>query len=107
MEDAIYWLMYLDTFKEAESRFRTARRILIGSAEDGHSIAVMEKIVGSFKRINKLHAGIEELAADILSICKVPNWWHPSTGGHDYIYYGKVAERQDYFEQQVEGSGLA
>jgi hypothetical protein len=94
VEDAIYWLMYLDTFKEAESRFRTARRILIGSAEDGHSIAVMEKIVGSFKRINKLHAGIEELAAEILGICKVPNWWHPSTGGHHYIYHGMVAQRQ-------------
>jgi hypothetical protein len=94
VEDAIYWLMYLDTFKEAESRFRTARRILIGSAEDGHSIAVMEKVVDSFKRINKLHAGIEELATEILRICSVPNWWNPSTGGHDYIYNGMVAQRQ-------------
>src|SRR5437016_4168310 len=34
-EDAVYWLTYLDTFKEPEFRFRTARRILIGSAEDG------------------------------------------------------------------------
>jgi hypothetical protein len=94
MEDAIYWLMYLDTFKEPESRFRTARRILIGSAEDGHSIAVMEKVADSFKRINKPHAGIEELATELVKICKVPNWWNPSTGGHDYIYHGMVAQRQ-------------
>jgi hypothetical protein len=94
VEDAIYWLMYLDTFTEPESRFRTARRMLIGSAEDGHSIAVMEKVVDSFKRINKLHSGIEELAAELVRICKVPNWWNPSTGGHDYIYHGMVAQRQ-------------
>src|SRR6266853_2595640 len=48
MEDAVYWLAYLDTFKEPQSRFRTARRILIGSAEDGHSISVMEHVVDSF-----------------------------------------------------------
>jgi hypothetical protein len=102
-EDAVYWLMYLDTFKEPESRFRTARRILIGSAEDGHSIAVMEKVMGSFKRINKLPVAIEELAAEILRICKVPNWWHPSTGGHDYIYHGMVGERQ-LWQLRVENS---
>jgi hypothetical protein len=93
-EDAVYWLAYLDTFKEPQSRFRTARRILIGSAEDGHSVAVMEKVVDSFKRISKVHAGIEELAAEVVRICKVPNWWHPSTGGHNYIYCGMVGERQ-------------
>jgi hypothetical protein len=94
VEDAVYWLVYLDTFKESQSRFRTARRILIGSAEDGHSIAVMEKVVDSFKRTSKVHAGIEQLAAEVVRICKVPNWWHPSTGGHDYIYHGMVGERQ-------------
>jgi hypothetical protein len=93
-EDAIYWLAYLDTFKEPQSRFRTARRILIGSAEDGDSVVVMEKVVDPFKRISKVHAGIEQLAAEVLRICKVPNWWHPSTGGHDYIYCGMVGERQ-------------
>jgi hypothetical protein len=94
VEDAVYWLVYLDTFKEPQSRFRTARRILIGSAEDGHSISVMEKVVDSFRRISKTHADIEELAAEVLRICKVPNWWHSSTGGHDYIYHGMVGERQ-------------
>src|SRR4051794_35703447 len=33
LDDAIYWLVYLDTFGEAQQRFRTARRLLIGSAE--------------------------------------------------------------------------
>jgi hypothetical protein len=94
VEDAIYWLVCLDTFKEPQSRFRTARRILIGSAEDGHSLSVMNRVVDSFKKISKVHASIEDLAAEILSICRVPNWWNPSTGGHDYIYCGMVGERQ-------------
>jgi SWIM zinc finger len=94
VEDAVYWLAYLDTFKEPQSRFRTARRILIGSAEDGHSISVMEKVVDSFKRISNAQSKLEELATEIVRICNVPNWWNPSTGGHDYIYYGIVAERQ-------------
>lgn len=93
VEDAVYWLVYLDTFKEAQSRFRTARRILIGSAEDGHSISVMEQVVGSFKRISRVQSGLEELATEVVRICKVPNWWHPSSGGHDYIYHGLVGER--------------
>jgi hypothetical protein len=93
-EEAIYWLVYLDTFKEPQHRFRTARRILIGSAEDGHSISVMEHVVDSFKRISKAEAGLEELAAEVLRICKVPNWWHSSTGGHDYIYSGMLGHRK-------------
>jgi hypothetical protein len=94
IEDAIYWLVYLDKFREPESRFRTARRILIGSAEDGHSISVMEHVVGSFKRISKVQANIEDLATEVVRICKVPNWWHPSTGGHDYIYSGMLGHRK-------------
>ena len=51
-------------------------------------------MVDSFKRISKAEAGLEELAAEVLRICKVPNWWHPSTGGHDYIYSGMLAHRK-------------
>lgn len=94
VEDAVYWLVYLDTFKEPQARFRTARRILIGSAEDGHSISVMEHVVESFKKISKAQASIEDLAMEIVRICRVPNWWHPSTGGYDYIYHGMLGERQ-------------
>ena len=94
VEDALYWLVYLDTFKEPEHRFRTARRILIGSAEDGHSVSVMEQVINSFRRISKVQGHLEELAAEVLRICKVPNWWHPSTGGHDYIYFGMLGHRK-------------
>jgi hypothetical protein len=93
-EDAIYWLVYLETFKEPEHRFRTARRILIGAAEDGQSITVMERVVDSFRRISKPKADIEELATEVLRICKVPNWWNPSTGGRDYIYSGMLGHRK-------------
>jgi hypothetical protein len=48
-EDAVYWLIYLDGFPASEkltrkaARFRIARRILIGSAEDGHSMECGKK----------------------------------------------------------------
>ena len=94
VEDAVYWLVYLDTFKEPACRFRTARRILIGAAEDGHSIAVMEQVREAFPRIAKLKTEIHELAAEVVRICKAPNWWHPSTGGPDYIYSSMLGERE-------------
>jgi hypothetical protein len=93
-EDAVYWLIYLDTFKESAHRFRTARRILIGAAEDGHSIAVMEQVRAAFPRIAKPQTELHELAAEAVRICKVPNWWHSGTGGPDYIYSGMTGERE-------------
>ena len=93
LDDAIYWLTYLDTFSDSQHRFRTARRILIGSAEDGHSIAVMERAVESFTRITTLQTSLENLAIGVVRVCRVPNWWHPSSGGHDYIYQGMLGER--------------
>jgi hypothetical protein len=94
MEDAVYWLLYLDTFQEASYRFRTARRLLIGSAEDGHSVAAMEEVVGNFPHICKPHAELMHLVAEAVRICKFPNWWHPGTGGPDYIYSGMVGNRE-------------
>ena len=88
VEDAVYWLVYLDSFPEGQHRIRVARRLLIGSAEDGHSIAVMEKVVDGFRAISKRQAQLRELVAEAVRICKIPNWWHPSTGGPDYIYSG-------------------
>ena len=96
VEDAIYWLVYLNSFKEPQSRFRTARRILIGSAEDGHSIAVMERVVASHKRMSRTDTSLAELASEVIRICKVPNWWSPDSGGHDYIYHGLLGERRLY-----------
>jgi hypothetical protein len=94
VQDAVYWLLYLDTFREAQYRFRTARRLLIGSAEDGHSIVVMEKVLESFPRIARSRTGIQYLAAEAVRICKLPNWWHPDSGGRDCIYNSLVAERE-------------
>ena len=67
--------------------------MLIGSAEDGHSVAVMEKVVDGFRVISKRQTELPELVAEAVRICKIPNWWHPSTGGPDYIYSGMVGER--------------
>jgi len=86
-------LTYLDSFKEQQYRFRTARRLLIGSAEDGHSIRVMEKVAEKFWRMSKSQADLVELSTAALYICKVPNWWHPDTGGPDYIHESLVGER--------------
>jgi hypothetical protein len=71
-----------------------ARRLLIGSAEDGHSIEVMEAVVGNFPQLARARIDILYLAAEALRICKMPNWWHPLSGGKDYIYSGLLAERK-------------
>jgi hypothetical protein len=94
VDDAAYWLLYLIGFPEPQHRFRTARRLLIGAAEDGHSIAVMEKVLGQFPSISKPKTELQNLVAEAVRICKVPNWWHPSTGGSDYIHSGLVALRR-------------
>jgi hypothetical protein len=94
IEDAVYWLVYLDTFREASSRFRIARRLLIGSAEDGHSIEVMETVGANFPQLARQRTDLLYLAAEALRICKLPNWWHPKSGGKDYIYSGLLAERK-------------
>ena len=94
VEDAVYWLVYLDTFPEVQHRIRVARRLLIGSAEDGHSVTVMEKVVDGFRLFSKRQTELQDLVAEAVRICKIPNWWHPSTGGPDYIYSGMVGERE-------------
>ena len=93
-EEAIYWLIYLDHFKEREQRFRIARRLLIGSAEDGHSVAVMEMVRAAFPRIAKRDAPLRELVAEAIRICRLPNWWHPASGGPGYIHSCLMGERE-------------
>jgi hypothetical protein len=92
-DEAVYWLIYLDHFKEREQRFRIGRRLLIGSAEDGHSVAVMEKVRAAFPRISKRDTPLRELVAEAIRICKLPNWWHPASGGPGYIYSCLLGER--------------
>jgi hypothetical protein len=107
-EDAVYWLIYLDGFPESEeltrkaARFRVARRILIASAEDGHSISVMEAVASTFK--SPLQAGYPAGlpgGRDRPHFIKLPNWWNPSTGGHDYIYSNLVGYRQHVLYRKV------
>jgi len=96
VEEAAYWLTYCWSFNERlpGSQFRTVRRLLIGSAEDGHSIAVMKKLSENFPALLSKQAEFEKVMAELLRICKIPNWWNPATGGHDYIYCGMLATRK-------------
>ena len=107
VEDAVYWLIYLDGLPASEklskkaARFRLARRILIGSAEDGHSVTVMENVADNFRYLCKLDTPLVYLAAEIVRVCKLPNWWNPVTGGHDYIYFSLVGYRQQVLYRKV------
>ena len=94
--EAAYWLSYCWQFRSKlpGSQFRTIRRLLIGSAEDGHSVAVMERVADAFSPLLLKDADLEDAIAELIRICKVPNWWHPDSGGSDYIYAGMVADRR-------------
>lgn len=93
VEDAVYWLVYLDRFKDAQHRFRTARRLLIGSAEDGHSVAVMEEVARNFSKLCRPKCELIDWIAEAVRICKLPNWWHFESGGPDYIYHSLIGQR--------------
>jgi hypothetical protein len=97
-EDAVYWLMYLDSFKGPQYRFRTARRLLIGSAEDGHSVGVMEEVGGNFWKLSKPQSELIDLVAEAIRICQLPNWWHPDSGGPDYIYQSLIGQRAWWYK---------
>jgi len=98
VEDAVYWLAYLDRFKEAQYRFRTARRLLIGSAEDGHSVAIMEEVARNFGKLCKPHCALIDWVTEAVRICKLPNWWHPDSGGPDYIYHSLIGQRAWWYK---------
>lgn len=99
--EAAYWLNYCWGFRTrlSGSQFRTVRRLLIGAAEDGHSIAVMEKMADAFVSLLSKDAKLEDVLAELIRICKVPNWWHPETGGPAYIYRSLLAVRQTLYDQ--------
>ncbi|MDD5384553.1 MAG: SWIM zinc finger family protein [Gallionella sp.] len=102
IEEGAYWLTYCWGFKDklSGSQFRTVRRLLIGSAEDGHSIAVMEKLAENFPALLNKQVEFERVMAELVRICKVPNWWNPATGGHDYIHCGMLAMRKTFYAPQ-------
>jgi hypothetical protein len=45
----------------------------------------------------------ERVMAELLRICKVPNWWNPATGGHDYIHAGMLAWREGLYIHEQYG----
>lgn len=101
--EAAYWLNYCWSFNNRLSgaQFRTVRRLLIGSAEDGHSIAVMERVSDAFVPLLAKDVSLVDVLAQLIRICKVPNWWRPETGGHEYIYAGMQASRRTLYDQKV------
>lgn len=96
IHEGAYWLNYCWGFNNrlSGSQFRTVRRLLIGSAEDGHSIAVMEKMSANFPLLLSKQVEFEKVMAEFLRICKAPTWWNSETGGHDYIRSGMLATRE-------------
>ena len=99
INEGAYWLNYCWSFNDrlAGSQFRTVRRLLIGSSEDGHSIAVMEKMAANFPALLSKQVALERVLAELIRICKVPNWWNPDSGGHDYIHCGMLAMRKGFY----------
>jgi len=102
INEGAYWLHYCWQYREKlpGSQFKTVLRLLIGTAEDGHSIAVMEKVAENFPMLLGKHVEFETVMAEFLRICKVQNWWVPATGGHDYIRSGLLAWRQTFYDKQ-------
>ena len=101
LDEAAYWLTYCWSFKQKlnGAQFRIIRRLLIGSAEDGHSIAVMEKLADNYSALLSKDIDFTSVMAELVRICKVPNWWNPNTGGHDYIYSGMLATRKILYDR--------
>ena len=103
IDEGAYWLNYCWGFREKlhGSQYRTVRRLLIGSAEDGHSIAVMEKVAENFTALLAKDVEFSKVLAELVRICKVSNWWQPSSGGHVYIYSGMVASRRRLYDAKL------
>lgn len=95
IEEVVYWMVYMESgaYPDPEKktpqpagRFRVARRLLIGSAEDGVSVAVMEKMASNFWKLTKpKDSEFLNLVAEAVRICKIPNWWS-DPGGQQYIF---------------------
>ncbi|SFM42995.1 hypothetical protein [Nitrosomonas communis] len=103
LDEGAYWLTYCWSFRQKlnGTQYRIVRRLLIGSAEDGHSIAVMEKLSDSYAKLLSKDVDFSNVMAELIRICKIPNWWHPDTGGHDYIYSGMLATRKILYNRSA------
>lgn len=103
LSHAAYWLNYCWSFNQrlSGSQFRTVRRLLIGAAEDGHSVAVMERVSDAFVPLLAKDAELADVFAQLIRISKVANWWQPETGGHEYIYAGMLAQRRTLYDHEA------
>lgn len=103
LDEAAHWLTYCWSFRQKlnGTQFRIVRRLLIGSAEDGHSIAVMERMADNYSALLAKDADFAMVMAELVRICKVPNWWMPETGGHDYIYHGMLGSQKPFYDLDV------
>jgi hypothetical protein len=101
VEDAVYWSLYLHRNTDNGARFRFARRLLIGAAEDGHSVSVMEAVSDNFGMLCKQDTPFIRYVAECMRICAVPNWWDPKTNGHDYIMQGLLSWRYSMYEDNM------
>jgi hypothetical protein len=96
ISEAVYWLIYMHK-GDKKNYFRVAKRLLIGTAEDGHNIEVMEKCASKMKVLCDPNVHIIHWIAEVVRICNYPNWWEEETGGHGYIYDWLVAWRKSMY----------
>jgi hypothetical protein len=61
----------------------------------------MEYVASNFKTLCKVDTPLVYLAAEIVRITKIPNWWDPATGGHDYIFSSLVGNRQQVLYRTI------
>lgn len=92
-EDAVVFLLFLhDRFRG--DWYRSARRVLIGAAEDGLSVAAQKRVASWFENGWHRDAPLIDAVREIIRICELPNWWaQPDKGGHNYIFSWEQAER--------------
>lgn len=100
VREAAYWFKYCWEFRSrlAGSQFRAVRRLLIGAAEDGHSVAVMERVAEHYAPLLAPTATLTDAFKEILRICRVPNWWQCASGGHNYLHASLIAERRRLYD---------
>jgi hypothetical protein len=59
----------------------------------------METVAERFWKMAKRQADLVDLVSEAVRICKLPNWWHPDSGGPAYIYQSLVGERAWLYRQ--------
>lgn len=76
VDDAIYWLVYLNTFPDA--RYRLLRRLFVMAGEDSLTLSVQNK--GHLHLTNYKTATLTSMAAEVVRICKTPNFFETPDG---------------------------